>query len=371
MSPLVALTVRLSQLGEIFGAGSTRTDVRLRGTVFDDYAEYKLTQTLIRQPNVPYPRLVAGYALRAAMFAGCQGRPSCVYNAGGAMPDLRTGLEFLRLATERHAPRVLLPGIDLWQLNPQFDPTKHERTETLRPDPLRRLDDALPVIRRLALQAINDDALRRLIVDPSAVPPSDIVGARAASLEEGFRPDGSYRYGPREVDRVIALSSAGRAADAIALIAQGCASDARCPFAHFERVDDSSIVELEQLLDLAAQRHIQVIAFTPPLANEVALAVERDPGLRAGVALVRRALCSIFAQRGLAFLNALELSDVGCEPSEQWDGIHPSEICAARILGRAAADRIGGQILRPYVDVGALNALVDERSSSLRLGPDE
>ena len=358
---LIALAVRLVVLGELPPGAPMGHGVGLRGTLFDDYAQYKLAETLDRKPEV----LVLGSSrvmqFRASLFTGCAARSACFYNAGGALPSIQSGLAFLRGLDRGGQPKVLLLGIDLWQFNPAFDRLKHEIVVFDR-SPTRSLDADLAVTRRFIGMAFRDAEIRAVIFGQVPTIPGT-SGVVAITRGSGFRQDGSYDYGPSVTATTRNESPSARVAEVVSRVPAGC-----CRFERFEESDRASLVELDELLQLAAARGIQVIAFTPPFADAVVDALEADPVDRAGVTDVRQTLEAVFAKRGVPFRWAPSTSSVGCADDEVWDGSHASEVCDARLLAAILEDHSVAATLSSYADRNEVLKLVAGRRSALALG---
>src|SRR5438128_1958379 len=121
--PLLLFTARLVALGEVgWPDEASPTHLpRIHLRAYDIVEAYQLRETLRRRPEL----LVLGssrvLSTREFFFPGCE-RRWCFYNAGLGMRTLREGLEFMRAVTAVSPPRVLVLGVDQWQLNPSYRP---------------------------------------------------------------------------------------------------------------------------------------------------------------------------------------------------------------------------------------------------------
>lgn len=278
------------------------------------------------------------------------------------MPTVATGLEFFRSVAAEKAPRVLLVGIDFWHLDPAF---VGPALPTFNASFNNRLEYTLAVVRRFMFAMTHDAQIRALLAGQIAVPPG-AAGARAILHDEGFHVDGSWLYSTRQYAETLGQSSAIRSARTLPAVLAGTDF-----FQPFSTADPVALGQLEELLDLAAAHGTRVVAFTPPFSEEVATAIDGGDALSRGVADVERTLTSAFAKRNIPLLLGRRLSDFGCAADEHWDGIHPTEVCAARLLLRLLDDPRAGSTLARYADAARLRTMIAQRSSSLSLLPRE
>jgi hypothetical protein len=348
--------VRLRGLGEIYGSGDPST---LRGTLFADYAAYKLDQTTRRRPDV----LVLGssrvMSVRAEDLTLC-GADTCFYNAGGGMPELRTGVEFYRALSERGvAPAVLILGVDIWDLNDAFAPVGADQPEPVRREGIEALRYALSVSKEIAGLTITDPRVRGVVFG-QGVPAGD-RGIGAAIDGAGFRRDGSYVYSRS----FMVASRAAPGVDPVgyARSVRECGYRFECHAAPSARAN----AHLDELLTLAEKAGTTVIIYTPVLSDDVADALRSyqptamaDLAATVAAAAARHHARPVLLERG---------SDLGCDRAEFFDGIHPSEVCDARLMLRLLADPGAGPILGRYTDPAGLRALIGASGSPLLLVP--
>lgn len=360
---IAALLIRLIAIGELFDDLRPQDNVRLRGALHFDYPDYKLSETLRRRPQL----LILGSSTvmqwRDELFSGCTSISGCFYNAGGAMVTLRDGLEFMRRLGKDTAPRVLLLGLNVWHLNPDADDpshNKHVKTDISLGDPLRRLDFALGVSRGMIVNAAQDRELDALLIGRTPMP-ADERGVTAVLRGSGFRSDGSYDYGDAERERVSAQAPAERSELVRSQIQRSC-----CRFESFSHPDEVSLQELDDLLNVANALGTQVVAFIPPMSELVVRAMDAQPGLRDGVSRAKAGFAAEFAHRGVSFVDAGTPTDLGCVEEQMWDGIHPSEVCDARMLLRLL-DGPAGTTLARYADRAEVLRLISGASTPLIL----
>ena len=358
----MVVTARFALLGEVdlFDTDAALLSEGLHGPLSESFAEYKLRMTSALAPDLVVLGSSRVMQLRDVLFDGCQSR-RCFYNAGGAATTIAEASTFLDSLPR--PPRVVLLGLDVWQFDPN-DATNTHQPETLRPSTLERMRRALGIVREFTPRLYDDSELRSLIVSVRSMP-QGVRGVRAVLRGEGFRPDGSYSYGAAFLSEVEAESTSARSLDALSRIARSC-----CRFEHFSVPDPRSLAELETVVNSAQARGTTVVVFTPPYSDEVVDAVERDPGVAAGFAAVDASLRDTFARLHVPFVSVGRASDIRCEPDEMLDGLHPSEVCAARLLAAMLSSGEVADVLRPYVTPVHLASLLAQTRSPLMLnGP--
>jgi hypothetical protein len=360
VAPLIGTTARLGAVGELdlFDTDAALLAESLHGPLAESFVEYKLRMASALRPDL----LILGSSrvmqFRAALFDGCAAR-SCVYNAGGGATTLLEAQQFVDALP--YAPRVLVLGLDVWQFDPS-DPTNTHQPGSLMPNALERARRALGVVRTYTPRLYDDEPLRSVLLLGRPEAPG-ARGVRAILRGEGFRPDGSYSYGPEFLQTASSQSPEARAADALGRIERGC-----CRFEYFTKADASALVELERLVRAAQTRGVAVVAYMPPYADLVAAAIESDPRLAGGFASARYEVSRLLESLGVPFSILSRASDAGCRAEEMLDGLHPSEVCSARILDRLLSTRGFAEALRPFVTADHVKLLISRASSSFSIG---
>src|SRR2546427_1418961 len=357
--PLLLFTARLVALGEIGwpDQGFPTHPARIHLRSYDIDEAYQLRETLRRRPQV----LVLGssrvLSTRDFFFPGCE-RPGCFYNAGLGMRTLREGLEFIRALTAVSPPRILVLGVDQWQLNPNYRPELAHDVRQLPPGPLSA--SGLVSVKNLVPRLRDDPAFRALVLGRVAES-QGAEGVEARMHDDGHRPAGSFSW------------SSDHAADArhdrelmLGTIQQGLSW-----FPPFEHADGRSVAELSELLDLARQHGIRVVGYMPPFPDEAWRQIQELPGLRDGFADAERRVRETFAAHGFPVLIAHTLREMGCADDEMWDGLHITEVCDVRIYRRLLQDPGAGETFRPYTTDAWLAELSANARSPLHLRADD
>jgi len=362
MAPLVLVGARFAALGEfgVFETPEALPREALHGPLSEPFAEYKLLMTQQIRPDL----LVLGSSrvmqVRGSLFNRCS-VGTCFYNAGGAAPTTKTAEEFFGRIAANHPPRVMLLGLDIWQFNPNDAQNTHERVE-LTPSLAERFRRSVGVIREFTPTLLTDPQLRALVAGLTETP-AGYRGARAILRGEGFRPDGSYSYGDQFFAEVSRNSVAERSAEAVGRIAKSC-----CRLEQFDQADAVSVQELERLISQARRSGTQIVVFTPPVTDELMDAVERDPVLSKGFADVDRVIRDVLSRNAVPFVLMTRPADAGCSSAEMLDALHPSEVCAARMVDRLLSSEVVSQLLGSFTDDLYVRSVIASTSSDFFIG---
>jgi hypothetical protein len=362
LAPLASLGARLVALGEVIVDPGADTSAVLNGQLFADRAIYKLRLSRSVRPDV----LVLGSSrvgeFRAQMFATCGSRPNCFLNATGGASTLSRAADFIDLlATYGALPRVLVLGVDIWELNPNFELLRQPQVEPLQRSPTEQLDYALAVTIKTAVLMSNDPAVRDAVLGRAPIPVG-ASGLNAILRGTGDRPDGSTKYSESDWRLALSQSDAARSLAYLHLLDIG-----GYEFEPFDRADERSLGDLERLLAVAQAHAMQVVVFTPPFGSALLSAMRSQPHFADGIDDAERRLDALLTQRGVPHRVALDLGSYGCADDEHLDGLHVSEVCGARILHTLLGQPEVAAVLGTYADPVALTTLIERRRSSYAL----
>jgi hypothetical protein len=363
MAPMVGVMARMAAVGEIdsFASEQQLAAEIVHGPLSESLVNYKVQRVIALRPDI----LIVGSSRvlrwRVSLFDGCAGRLTCAYNAGGTMGTMLEADQVVRRVTEGYSPKVMILDVAHWNFDPNHPDNTHQ-LEDIDPSAPARLRAAAANVREVVGRALEDARIRSVLLGGVSAP-AGYRGIRAISRGEGFLQDGAYWPGIG-IAETEAIPGPQRSADAIRAV------DASGPrFNWFDRADDRDLGELEDLLTVAADRHIKVIALMTPYSDDVADEVQAQPGLRGGFADVEAKLDALFARRGIPFVRYRRLSEIGCTPEEALDGFHPGEVCSARLLRALLGVPEIRTTLAPYVTATHLDDVIAHRHSSLLLEP--
>lgn len=185
------------------------------------------------------------------------------------------------------------------------------------------------------------------------------IGLDAVLNSNGFRSDGSHRYGaiisyPNHPDNedFAFRNSLERVEKGINLFVQG------------DKIDETRIKELESFLAEAEQRGIHIVAFLPPYAPTV---YQKMISLGEGYSYLpklNQRLNELFKKTGHRYFNFSDLAKWGSGDQEFIDGVHGSEKAYLRIF-IAMAER--DPRLRALVDIRKLKKDLIQTESNLEV----
>ena len=279
---------------------------------------------------------------RAAFFR----EPDGFYNAGGAVSQLADYRRFLEDLPRAAQPDLLVVGLDQNFFNPDYVPDQAGDYD-------RRLGTCA---KPLDVVLLNWTAIYAGVVGGRFDVPrlacgegGDGGGLNALARGNGFRRDGSYRYGAALADPVGRGGDDAGFSTTLHLVETG-----RQRFVRGDRVWGVAVDDVRALLREASARGIRVVAFLPPYAPTVLDAMRRTGGYDY-VERLPRELESTFREAGFPLLDFTDVRPLGATDDEFVDGFHGSERTAARMLGVMA--RADGGVSRA-VDADALAVLL-------------
>lgn len=153
------------------------------------------------------------------------------------------------------------------------------------------------------------------------------VGLNALSYDAGFRNDGSYRYSLHESDASNPLHHDYQFAKTLHAVETGGGR-----FAWGDKPSDEALAEVDALLDFCASNQIHLVAFMPPHAHAVWVAMQALGDRYAYIQGAETEMRKRLNARGFEFYNFSDCADLGAPDSEALDGHHGSERTYLRIL---------------------------------------
>ncbi|WP_018702981.1 hypothetical protein [Anaeromusa acidaminophila] len=186
------------------------------------------------------------------------------FNAGGCMPNIEQGIEFLDGITIEYKPKVIMLGIDLWWLNGAYNEKDNRKKEILSNNMIQNrlflygslFDNVINGnIRRINVNVLRDNFHNAF--DPFEHRPA--IGLLAALNGDGFRVDGSYQYGGIITGK---KSSDKNFEDTHKRIATGTAR-----FEYTETVDAKKLEQLKRFVSVVKSKGIPIVVFAPPFAH--------------------------------------------------------------------------------------------------------
>lgn len=158
---------------------------------------YKQEMTIIQKPDI-----IAVGSSRVMMFRKEFFREDVhFYNAGGSVPSIQHGIEFINEVIKHYNPKVVILGVDMWWLNEDYIEKDNRRWEAISPNPIYSrlflygsLSDSLMKgnLKRFGVDILKNPNYQG-VTDPYSN--RKTIGLDAALNGNGFRVDGSYQYG--------------------------------------------------------------------------------------------------------------------------------------------------------------------------------
>lgn len=265
------------------------------------------------------------------------------YNAGGSMPNVYRGIEFINEITQVYTPKVVILGVDLWSLNGNFDD---------KDDIKREVIDSSFVHRRLFLYGslynnLTNGSIKKLgvsLLNPlnyqENLDPLEhrrTIGLLASIHGDGFRPDGSYQYGSVISKKIITDKNFE---DTHKLIANGAYR-----FEYASKVDPARLKNLIQLIELLKSKNIEVVVFAPPFAHEIYETMDNSLNHKEFFRDFRTSIKQVCEQENVNFYDFSDVSWYGSNDNETIDGFHGSETSYARLVLAMKNDSILGRYI--------------------------
>lgn len=327
-------------------------DIVLYGPAFEDNYEIKFGIINEEKPNVVAIGSSRTMQFRSAYFYGKD-----FYTMGGTAGSIDEARYTFEKIKENYIPKVIILGVDLWWLNPNFK--HHNWYETYNEEKgfSNRIAKALE-------QIFLNRKIRQQLKHLSDIHEKDLYGDRvtvglsAAVKFDGFRlSDGSYQYG-----ELICKNETieNKFKDTHERIDKG-----RNRFEYASQIDMGQLNKLHELLRVMANSGAHVIVFLPPFPNEIYSRMYNSNKYKDFLLDFENSVRYICEEEKITFFDCSNLAWIGASEDETIDGFHGSEVAYGRIMKILTDD----EILAQYVNVGYLNNLLDNPVSNLLLVP--
>jgi hypothetical protein len=349
--PIVCLSgfvlIILTMSGELSSpekiVASQRNSNLLVGLAYSDPAKYlKLKTTEYTNPKIISLGSSRVMQFRDYFFE----RPEHFYNAGGAVARIRDFNSFIdTLKTEDL--QVVIIGLDQYFFNKRFDDLSGIKAD------YSNAFSKIDLLLKVGINVLHDFgggkiSIRKLLVSNSN------IGLTAKMHHQGFRSDGSYRYGkvisnPNLVENIGFKESFDRIRDGVSR------------FEHGKVVNGAAIEELKEFLRNCKRKNIHVVAFLPPYAHSVWNEMNRRSDSFAYMFKIQEKLEPIFKTYSYDFFDFSDIASLGSTDDETFGGFHGSEKAYLRIIIKMSEN---SEVLRKYTDTNKLNELLYNAYSS-------
>lgn len=293
------------------------------------------------------PKVVALGSSRVMQFRESFFRDSeQFYNAGGAVERMRDFNAFLEQVDTRSVELFVI-GLDHYFFNVNYDDMQKA------PKTFENTYSTLGVLREQKL--VRD--YRQGKVDYGRLRRPGRVGLTAMMYDEGFRRDGSYRYG-----RIIDFPELAGDIDFHDTFERMRTGKKR--FQYGAEVNPAALRELDLFLKTCRERGIEVVAILPPFAHRVWNALLAQGEDYAYMRQLDSELKPLFEAHSFELFDFSDIASLGSDDTEAIDGFHGSEVAYLR-LTLSVAER--SPVLRRYVDSDRLGSLLEGVQSGLEI----
>ncbi len=188
----------------------------------------------------------------------------------------------------------------------------------------------------------------------------DHIGMLALTQDEGFRADGSYRFGrfllaphnPNQFDYEFK--------DTLANMQNNIGY-----FRPNDQVSPRALAELDEFLQECKRRNIYVLGYIPPYAHLIYEKLKEDPKFKY-LFEVEGKTRPIFDKYGFELYNFSDMASFGGKDPEAFDGVHVAEKAFARFFMVMAKK---SPVLGKLTDPGRLQKLIDTAPDDYQIFP--
>lgn len=259
------------------------------------------------------------------------------YNAGRIASDIWVIRQALMKLD--HLPSHVIIGLDQFRFNSQGTDYKESLINNRTIEEKFAPEDEGWGRFSVIWPKINADFYKGKINPLAAGGGGSRIGLAARMLGNGFRNDGSYRYGS-----LIDLPPAERKTAEIMADDLRRAAKSKRSFEHGDSLSTEAVDEVGRLLDWCVERKIKVTTYLPAYAPSLSEAMRRPPSDFTYMDKIVPALRPVFEKRGLRLFDFTHPE--GAVDAEFIDGFHSSErITARNLLVMAAADPAAAEII--------------------------
>ncbi len=230
------------------------TDALYGSALFEDEFRYKLELIRARRPEIVALGSSRTLQFRQEFFS------VPFVSAGRAMNSIPEGARFVDEMLKVHRPRLVILGLEVWWLNPNWREPRISQRDLIRTGPL--VSSFWSYVNERKITAAK--TLRVVFgEDSNPVSARHSIGIAALARGGGFRPDGSRDYGARyfgidpTFDDKNFENARYRVRNGTSLLNYG------------EEIDRDRLATLAQIVARLQEAGVEVVGVLPPLAPTV------------------------------------------------------------------------------------------------------
>jgi len=269
------------------------------------------------------------------------------YNAGGFAGNINELDCFLNDLPAGYNPRILITGLDQYWFNAGL-------SNVTSVDDCKVANDSIALF---SLFKFNFTGIYRDIyhgkIKLAKLFNNNNVGLSGMMNNEGFRQDGSYRYGKLLTDPETDVDYGFK--DTYKRIKSGTSR-----FEYGTEVSEQALQALDVFLEDCYQRNIHVVAYLPPYPHIIIDTMMNMGNKYAYIKKLQAALKPLFDKYKFTLGDYTDVATTGAGPGEYLDGFHASEKAMLRVmidLNRKDS------VLRQFCDTTQMNVLLKNAKS--------
>lgn len=313
----------------------------LYGSLSQDTSRYKYLRVIKHKPE-----LITLGSSRVMQFRNTFFKDISFYNAGGVMPNIQNGLNFIKKITSIYTPKIIILGVDMWWLNENFKDftvlpfsgyksifnERFLRYKNLFKNFIKNNNEYLKISKVKELNGNAFEPIEHRLA----------IGLPAAQLGEGFREDGSYQYG--------LLLSGKKPIDFLFLDTKKRIKNGSDRFEYADDISEKYFIQLKELILLIKNKGIKLIVLLPPFPNEICNILYNSEKHSKFFISFQKCIEGYCYSNNIEFYNFTSVKSFNGNDKEVLDGFHADEFAYARITTFLSSSKI----LHQYINTQEL-----------------
>lgn len=183
------------------------------------------------------------------------------------------------------------------------------------------------------------------------------VGIAAIIGGDGFRADGSYRYGHIIEEKDMAPRVEQQIQDTLSAMKYG-------RYASFmtSGYEEKNMGILRNILELAKSKHVEIVGFLPPYPHKLHAYMKNDKEYSGTIMILPKQIEQVFSETKFTFFDFSDPESFRAPDTEFVDNIHASDKMHVRMLIVMAGNTPS---LKKYVDVKMLRTMLNTHKGDI------